>query len=868
MAEQFTNLAHSTLVNDIIAAEASLVVADGSKFPTTGDFRVCIDSEIIIVGARTGNTLSSLTRGAEGTTAVGHTSGTDIAHVLTAASMTKIPVDHSVLTNVTGDQHHAQAHSISGADHTGSLSHASLTGVTGDQHHAESHTLTSHSTRAHSELTSVGADDHHAKSHAHTVGDGSGTVQHSDLGGVAADQHHAQAHTLTSHSTRAHSELTSIGIDDHHTKAHTVDEHTTAVTVQDEGIEQGDVHTLNIVGSGISATVAAGVATIDATAASGTGYSEVQNEGSALTARGKLNFKGTPVTAADNVGSAATDVTVDDYAVSAGIASVSIVSDGGAAASIARGDHVHAHEATHITHDAAWNAKGDIIAGTGADTAGILSVGVSGQVLRANISETTGLEWASAGNIQDEFVLGQSETVVDTGTVHNLSLSVDIAVVRWLGDGVNDVTYTGIQSGQEHGSTLVFLNSADVAGVDATLSHQDAGSTAANRFILPNASNLTLERGEGVVLWYDANQSRWRAVARSAAPASVDYLVGTASGNLSSEIVVGTSPGGELGGTWASPTVDATHSGSSHSGVVSTHEAAADPHTGYLKESDVAAKGDLYVGTADNTVGILTVGANDTIPMADSAETTGIRWQAPAGTAEIADIAETEAAGTSDTWARGDHVHSGNIYRLESADHTHASSGAQGGTVSHDVLTGVSADDHHNQSHGVSDHTNRTKSLYIHAGMVNPDTGAAAWAGTAPDRYLRINLVDASTTGFGFTFFVPEDWDNGQMSIINYVTGLGNFGVNDTFRLDVTALEVADSASMTGAGTTTAADHTPGTNYVAHDLYETASQSLLTPSSNSKMVRVYIRRLGGHANDDYANTVLWVGCRILYTADS
>lgn len=52
------------------------------------------------------------------------------------------------------------------------------------------------------------------------------------------------------------------------------------------------------------------------------------------------------------------------------------------------------------------------------------------------------------------------------------------------------------------------------------------------------------------------------------APTDADYLVGTTNASLSAEIVVGTSPGGELGGTWASPTVDATHSGSAHHSAV------------------------------------------------------------------------------------------------------------------------------------------------------------------------------------------------------------------------------------------------------------------------------------------------------------
>src|SRR3990167_3602003 len=66
---------------------------------------------------------------------------------------------------------------------------------------------------------------------------------------------------------------------------------------------------------------------------------------------------------------------------------------------------------------------------------------------------------------------------------------------------------------------------------------------------------------------------------------ALEFLVGTATGYLSGEIVAGTAPGGELGGTCGTPTVDTTHAGSSHAGVVTTHEAASDPHTGYRLES-------------------------------------------------------------------------------------------------------------------------------------------------------------------------------------------------------------------------------------------------------------------------------------------
>jgi hypothetical protein len=46
----------------------------------------------------------------------------------------------------------------------------------------------------------------------------------------------------------------------------------------------------------------------------------------------------------------------------------------------------------------AIDAKGDLIAGTGADAFSRLAVGTNGQVLKANSSTSTGLEWGNAGS--------------------------------------------------------------------------------------------------------------------------------------------------------------------------------------------------------------------------------------------------------------------------------------------------------------------------------------------------------------------------------------------------------------------------------------------------------------------------------------
>lgn len=76
----YSNTAAQTYITSgITAGSTSLVVYNASGYPTV-PFTVRCDAEIILVGAKSGTTFSTLTRGFDGTTAASHSLGAVVEH--------------------------------------------------------------------------------------------------------------------------------------------------------------------------------------------------------------------------------------------------------------------------------------------------------------------------------------------------------------------------------------------------------------------------------------------------------------------------------------------------------------------------------------------------------------------------------------------------------------------------------------------------------------------------------------------------------------------------------------------------------------------------------------------------------------------
>jgi len=87
MTERFSNQAVTTLSAAITMTTAtSCSVIDATAFPTSGNFRIKIDGEILLVTGVAGATFT-IARGMEGTTPATHAAGASVIHLLTRGGL-------------------------------------------------------------------------------------------------------------------------------------------------------------------------------------------------------------------------------------------------------------------------------------------------------------------------------------------------------------------------------------------------------------------------------------------------------------------------------------------------------------------------------------------------------------------------------------------------------------------------------------------------------------------------------------------------------------------------------------------------------------------------------------------------------------
>jgi hypothetical protein len=199
------------------------------------------------------------------------------------------------------------------------------------------------------------------------------------------------------------------------------------------------------------------------------------------------------------------------------------------------------------------------------------------------------------------------------------NLSGDAISIATTGTGVfGAITIVGCQVGLYSNNTgravKISANTNGTFGAAGSIS----GIVIGNSFFHTDGTAraaIELVKADGVVLEgtslsgfnaYYTQTSSTNIIDNTVIPddlSSVDFLVGTATGLLSGEIVAGTSPGGELGGTWASPTVDATHAGSTHI-ALSSATPLVESGSGSAGSGTAASKDDHVHPAATSSGGI------------------------------------------------------------------------------------------------------------------------------------------------------------------------------------------------------------------------------------------------------------------------
>jgi hypothetical protein len=212
---------------------------------------------------------------------------------------------------------------------------------------------------------------------------------------------------------------------------------------------------------------------------------------------------GSATSAATSAASAATSATSADASATAAATSASSASTSASSAlTSANSAEVSAASAaaavTTAIQASIIDAKGDLIVGTAADTAGRLAVGTNGYILTADSTETTGIKWSAAPAGYLAPTIGT--TVINSGTTVS---TIDTVTL-------NNATLTGTLTAGATSGTNGYLLTATTSGV----------TWAAAPVSLPSQTGNT-----GKLLTTDGTTASWDGAAPIASPTEPTTLI-------------------------------------------------------------------------------------------------------------------------------------------------------------------------------------------------------------------------------------------------------------------------------------------------------------------------------------------------------